>query len=156
MTDEDITDDDLGDEYWCTSEDVQDEFELSVQGEAPSHASRIRKATRMIQADWADVTGGDIPDDLPDITAARNGLLRDATAYMAASLAHLKFAQNVQGENDGDQRHVFLEDMAEDTFERWKSVADADPDDDQDGSGGTVSGISGTISGTNPIHRGDG
>lgn len=149
----DVTEDDLGTDYWATSDDVQQEFELSVQGEAPSHRGRIEKATRMIQADWSDVTGGTIPDDLPDVTDDQNGLLRDATAYLAASLAHLKYAQNVAGENNDDDRHVFLESMADKAFDRWTSVAEVKPDDSQDGSGSDVTGISGTVSGLNPIER---
>jgi len=150
-----ISENDLGDEYWCTSDDVQDEFELSVQGSNPDHQSRIEKATRMVQADWADVTGGQVPDDLPDVTATTNALLRDATAYLAASLAHLKYAQNVQGENDGDERPVFLESKADDAFESWKVVAGQQVDDDQDTSGSGVDAVSGTIAGKDPIHRGD-
>lgn len=155
MTDEndDVTEDDLGTEYWATSDDVQDEFELSVQGEAPSHRTRIEKATRMVQADWSDITGGTIPDDLPDITDDENGLLRDATAYLAASLAHLKYAQNVSGDNNDDDRHIFLENMADKAFDRWTSVAEVKPDDSQETSGSSVGGLSGTISGLNPIER---
>lgn len=152
-SDDPVTEDDLGDNFWATTDDVQDEFELQVQGGTPSHQSRIKKATRMVQADWSDVTGGSIPDDLPAITDDQNGLLRDATAYLAASLAHLKYAKNVQGDNNDDDRHVFLEQMADKAFDRWTSVADVKPDDSQESSGGDVSGISGAISGLNPIER---
>ena len=153
-----ITEADLGDEYWATSDGVQDEFTLTTSGQEPDHESRIQKATRMVQADWSDATGGIIPDDLPDITAAQNALLRDATAYLAASLAHLKFAQNVSGDNNGDQRHVFLESKSSQAFDKWTSVAEVKPDDDTDDSGTDIGGVTGTMfSGNrNPIERGGG
>lgn len=148
-----ITDSDLGDDYWCTTDDVREEFQLEIQNQEPDFDKRIGQASRRVQAWWADATGKAVPDDLPtDIPE----LLQDATAYMAASLAHQAFAQNISGDNDDDQRHVFLEDSARDTFEDWKITADLDPGAEQDESASdTVTGQIGTIRGDNPIYRGD-
>lgn len=144
-----ITDNDLGPKYWTTTAAVREEFNLEIGNQEPDLERRIEQATRRMRAKVRDATGQDPPDQPPD-------LLNDATAYLAASLAHQAFAANISGENDGDQRHVFLEDMAMDVFDDWTASADIDPGDETDGSASDmVTGISGTINGSNPIERGD-
>lgn len=151
-----ITESDLGDDYWCTSDDVQDEFNLEVSNTEPDHERRISQATRSMQARWAEATGQEPTDaNLPDSVPP---LLQDATAYLAASKAHLAYASNVQGSNNGDQRHVFLEQQADAAFEDWKKKEDLSPESEASGEAGeTVSGVSGVIGGkdNSPIHRGD-
>ena len=147
-----ITESDLSAEYWCTSEDVQNDYNIEINNEVPDFEGRIKQATRRVQAWYIDASGtpeADVPTDPP-------ALLRDATALMAASLAHQAFSTNITGDNDGDQRHVFLEDAARDTFDDWKSTAELDSGDDTDGSASDeVTGMSGTIAGRNPIDRTD-
>lgn len=144
-----ITEADLSVQYWCTSEDVRDEFQLEINNREPDFERRIEKATRRLQAWYEDAAGTDPPADPPD-------LLRDATALLAASLAHQAFSQNIAGQNQEDQRHVFLEDAARDTFDDWKVTADLDPESEPSGAASdTVQGLSGTINGDNPIYRGD-
>lgn len=151
-----ITESDLGDDYWATSEDVQDEFNLEVQNTEPDHEKRIKQATRSMQARWAEATGqeptdANLPDDVP-------ALLRDATAYLAASKAHLAYATNVTGSNNDDNRHVFLEQQADEAFEDWKRMTDLSPESEGDGEASdTVTGVSGVMGGesNSPIHRGD-
>lgn len=151
-----ITDSDLDDKHWCTTEDVQDEFELEVGNQELDHQKRIQQATRSIKARWAEATGlptsdaPSTPDEIPE-------LLQDATAYLAASKQHLAFAQNISGTNDGDERHVFLEDASDDAFADWKRQADLDPGSESDGEASDViGGQSGVIGGDDrsPIHRG--
>jgi hypothetical protein len=150
-----VLDADLDADHWCTTEDVQDEFELEVGNQELDHAKRIQQATRSMKARWAEATGKPVSEapatssDIPD-------LLQDATAYLAASKQHLAFAQNVSGTNDGDQRHVFLEDAADDAFADWKRQADLDPGSESDGEASEViGGQSGVIGGdaNNPVHR---
>lgn len=151
-----VTDTDLGDTYWTTTQDVQDEFNLEVSNTEPDHERRIKQATRSMQARWAEATGQEptaenLPDDVPE-------LLQDATAYLAASMAHLAYATNVQGSNNGDQRHVFLEQKADQAFEDWKRMEDLSAGSESDGEPSeTVTGISGVIGGedNSPIYRGD-
>ena len=146
-----IQEDDLGPDYWCTSEDVRDDFQLEIRNREPDFDRRIQRATRRVRARYEDAAGQDAPEQPPD-------LLRDATALLAASLAHQAFSQNISGDNQGDQRHVFLEDTAWDTFEDWKSQADLDPGDESTGDASdTVTGKSGVIGGrsNSPIERGD-
>jgi hypothetical protein len=141
----------LSADSWCLTDDVRDDFNIEIQNQEPDFERRIEQATRRVRAWYVDATGQDAPDTPPD-------LLRDATSLLAASLAHQKFAQNISGTNDGDERHVFLEDAARDTFEDWKASAEVDPGDDTDGSASdTVSGKSGVIGGADrsPIWRGD-
>jgi hypothetical protein len=83
---------------------------------------------------------------------------RDATAYLAASKAHLAYAQNVQGSNNDDNRHIFLEQQADEAFEDWKRKEDLTSGSETSGEAGeTVSGFSGVIGGkaNSPIHRGN-
>lgn len=144
-----ITKGDLSDDYWCTSEDVQDEFQLEIGNQDPDFEGRIEKATRRVRSWYKDASGDSPPDKPPD-------LLRDATALMAASLAHQAYASNIQGENNDDQRHVFLEDSAKDAFEAWKVEAGIDVSGESAGEASeTITGKSGTISGDDPIYRGD-
>jgi len=149
-----VTDADLGKEKWCTTEQVRDRFQLEIGNQEPDFEGRIVEATDAIQADWAEATGKAIPDDLP---ADVPDLLQYATAYEAASQAHLHFAQNISGDNDGDQRHVFLSRKSESMFDRWKKQADLDPGSEQSGDASdTVTGQSGVIGGEDrsPIDRG--
>jgi hypothetical protein len=121
-----ITDADLGNDNWTTTEQVQDRIRLKIQGENPDFEDAISDATDEVQSWWADATGGDVPDDLPDTVP---DLLQSATAYLAASDAHLKFARNVRSTREGgdsDGRHVFLEQKAKKKFEAWKTTADLD------------------------------
>jgi hypothetical protein len=146
-----ITDSDLGSTYWCTSEDVRDDFQLEIRNREPDFDRRIQRATRRVRAWYEDAAGQEAPNTPP-------ALLRDATALMAASLAHQAFSQNISGDNGGDQRHVFLEDAAQDTFEDWKDQADLDPGSEPKGDASdTITGQSGVIGGRDrsPIYRGD-
>lgn len=146
-----VTEDDLGADFWATSEDVQDDVQLEIQNEEADHERRIEQATRRVQSWYQDAAAEDPPDDPP-------ALLRDATSLLAASLVHQAYAQNISGENDGDERHVFLEDSARDFFDDWKTAEELDAGDDTDGSAGDqVGGRTGIIGGSDrsPIHRGD-
>jgi len=151
-----VTDADLGDDYWATSPDVQAEFNIEVRNTEPDHERRIDQATRSMQARWAEATGTEPTDaNLPDTVPP---LLRDATAYLAASKAHLAYAQNVQGSNNDDNRHIFLEQQADEAFEDWKRKEDLTSGSETSGEAGeTVSGFSGVIGGkaNSPIHRGN-
>lgn len=150
-----ISEGDLGDDYWTTTAKVRDNYDIEIGNERPDFDDRIQQATDRVQAWWSDATGEDVPDDLPAADDI-HPLLQDATALMAASLAHQAFSHNISGDNDGDQRHVFLEDSARDTFDDWKTVADLDPGDEAtDSASNTVTGVSGVIGGRHrsPIHR---
>lgn len=119
-----IQDADLGDKYWTTTEQVRRRMQLEVQNAEPDYEENIIDATDTVQAWWKEATGlddADFPDPIPD-------LIQSATAYMAASEAHLDFAQNVSGENQGDERHVFLEQKAHRKFNNWKAHADLSPE----------------------------
>jgi len=112
------------------------------------------EATDAIQADWAEASGGDIPDDFPDPVP---DLLQYATAYEAAANAQLQYSQNVTGENSDDQRPADLRSMADRMFDRWTAQADFDPGSEQDGDASdTVTAKSGVIGGVSrsPIDRG--
>lgn len=138
----------LGEDYWATSADVQDEFQIQTQNEDPDFDRRIQQATRRMQARYEEAAGKDAPADPPP-------LLRDATALLAASLAHQAFAANIQSSNGEDERQVFLEDSAWDTFDDWKRGADLDPGSESQGeASANIGGLSGTISGDDPIYRG--
>lgn len=140
---------DLDADYWATSDDVQDEFQLEIGNQDPDFEKRIKQATRRVRTWYKDADGEDPPDDPPD-------LLRDATALMAASLAHQAYASNISGDNNDDRRHVFLEDSAKDAFEAWKVEAGIDVSGESTGEASEdITGLSGTIGGDNPIHRGD-
>lgn len=131
-----INDSDLDDKYWCTTEQVRDRMEIEVGNSEPDFETRIVEATDAIQADWEEATGKDdteYPSTVPD-------LLQYATAYLAASEAHLNFAKNVSGDNNGDQRHVFLEKKSEQKFEKWRQQADLSAESSTDD---TVSGVEG-------------
>jgi hypothetical protein len=150
-----ISDSDLGSKYWCTSEQVRDRFELEVGNSDPDFETRIIEATDEVQAQWAEATGKSIPSELP---ATPPDLLQYAVAYKAASTAHLHFAVNIQSENDGDERHVFLNRKGDTMFERWKDQADLSPESESDGeASGSVTGESGVMGGSNrsPIQRGE-
>lgn len=139
---------DLGVDYWCTSQDVRDEFQLEISNTTPDHEKRIEQATRRVRAWYQEAAGESPPDPPPD-------MLRDATALMAASLAHQAYASNIQDGNEGDQRDVFLERSARDTFDDWKLTSDLDPGAEASGEAGeNVTGHVGTINGDNPIFRG--
>jgi len=146
-----ITDADLGGDTWATTEDVRDEFQIEVRNREPDFERRIRQATRRVKAWFKDASGGEPPDQPPD-------LLRDATALMAASLAHQAFSQNISGDNDGDQRHVFLEDSARDTYHDWITLEGLETESDtSDAASDRITGKSGVIGGdqNNPVRRRD-
>lgn len=146
-----VTEDDLGADRWTTTEDVRDEFQIEVGNREPDFVKRIEQATRRVRAWYKDAAGDEPPDDPPD-------LLRDATALLAASLAHQAFSQNISGDNDGDQRTVFLEDSARDTFDDWVVTADLDAESGASGvASDSITGQSGVIGGesNSPIERGD-
>lgn len=151
-----ITDADLGADYWATTEQVRDRFRLERHNTEPDHERRIVEATDAIQADWAEASGGDIPGDLPDPVPE---LLQYATAYEAAANAQLQFSQNVSGENSDDQRPADLRSMADRMFSRWEAQADVATGAEQDGDASdTVTAKSGVIGGVerSPIDRGGG
>lgn len=111
---------------WCTTAMVRQRLKVEIQNQEPDFETEIGEATDSVQSWWLEATGkptGEIPDDPHD-------LLQQAAAYQAASEAHLQFAQNVSGENQGDQRHVFLENKASDKFDEWKARADLSPGSD--------------------------
>lgn len=121
-----VTDSDLGDDHWCTTEQVRDRLELNLNNQEPDYQTRIQEATDAMQSRWEGATGktaDDYPSDIPK-------LLQYATAYLAASEAHLHFAANVSGDNQGDQKPVFLESKADDKFDLWRQKADLEPGDD--------------------------
>lgn len=145
----DVTESDLGPSKWCTTADVNAEFQLEIGNQEPDFVKRIEKATRRVRAWYKDAAGEDAPDQPPD-------LLRDATALLAASLAHQAFAQNISGTNDGDERHVFLEDSARDTYDDWVTQADLESESETSGAASdNITGQSGVIGGdaNNPIER---
>lgn len=136
-----ITDSDLGDDYWATTEQVQDRIRMEIQNSDPDWDTEINEATDDIQARWEDATGktdSDYPDPVPK-------LLQYATAYLAASEAHLHFAANVSGENNGDEKHVFLEQKARQKFEKWRAKADLQAGSDTESSPSTVAGEKGSL-----------
>lgn len=138
-----VTDDDIGTDFWATTDMVQDRFTLEINNQEPTHRERIKEATNSIQADWAAATGKSYPDDVP---ADPPDLLTYAVADLAASDAHLNFAQNIANENDGDERHVFLENRSERHFKKWKQTANLKSDGrDSDYGPGTVRGRSGSL-----------
>jgi len=146
-----VTEADLGADNWATTADVRDEFQIEIGNREPDFVKRIEQATRRVRAWYQDAAGEAAPDQPPD-------LLRDATALLAASLAHQAFSQNVSGDNDGDQRSVFLEDAAYDTFDDWKVTADLDAESGSTGvASDRITGRSGVIGGDNnsPIERRD-
>lgn len=137
---------DLDGDHWATTEDVREEFQIEVGNQEPDFERRIKQATRSIRARWSDTTGKavtDAPDTMSDIPE----LLRDATAYLAASKAHLAYAANVSGQNNGDDRHVFLSNEADRAFDDWVQQADLDAEGDagDDVGIGTVSGRRGSL-----------
>jgi len=180
-----INDDEIGIEYWCTTEQVRDRFQIEVGNEQPDHESQIVEATDMLQARVASATG--LPqvtdnsdtggvlgnDDGFTLGGSTGGtvsvetepgrgvvppLLQYATAYKAASLAHLKFAVNVQSENDGDQRPAFLNTQADEMFSRWKDRNDLNAESERENEASeSVSGVSGVMGGDSrsPIQRSD-
>lgn len=118
---------------WCLTEDVRDRIRLKVGQDNPDYETEIQEATDSVQSMWSDATGSAVDgSDMPTSDAELDSLLQQATAYMAASEAHLKFSQNVRGGNEDGQRHVFLEDKADDKFDQWKARAELDPEDEDD------------------------
>jgi len=137
---------DLDRDHWATTQDVQDEFQLEVGNQEPDFEKRIEQATRSIRSRWADTTGQPV-SEAPDSQDTIPALLRDATAYLAASKAHLAFASNVSGQNQGDERHVFLSREADRAFDDWVQQADLDAEGSTEtGAGvGSVAGRRGSL-----------
>lgn len=128
---------DISADAWCLTSDLTDDAEgiirLKVGQDDPDYERTIQEATDSVQSMWAEATGRQVgSDDMPTTESDLDRLLRQATAYMAASEAHLKFSQNVRGGNDDGDRHVFLEDKAHDKFDQWKGKADLQPEDEDD------------------------
>lgn len=118
---------------WCLTSDVRDRIRLKVGQDNPDFETEIEEATDSMQSMWSEFSGAAVgSSDMPATESDLPNLLQQATAYMAASEAHLKFSQNVRGQNEDGQRHVFLEDKAQDKFDQWKSQADLDPEDEDD------------------------
>lgn len=133
---------------WCLTEQVRDRLRLKVGQDNPDWETEINEATDTLQSWWSDATGKPVDsDDLPTSDSDLDSLLQQATAYMAASEGHLKYSQNVRGQNEDGNRHVFLEDKAQDKFDQWKARAELDPEDedDPDVTGTDVQGRTGTI-----------
>jgi hypothetical protein len=138
-----VQDADLGDgsnqDYWATTAQVRDRLQIEIKNQEPDFETAIIEATDAMQSRWEGATGktsGDYPADVPS-------LLQYATAYLAASEAHLHFAANVSGENQGDQKHVFLENKAEQKFSDWKQQADLDAGSEPAGSDDGIGSVSG-------------
>jgi hypothetical protein len=118
---------------WCLTEDVRDRIRLKVGQDNPDWETEIKEATDSVQSMWSDATGKAVgSSDMPTSDSDLDNLLRQATAYMAASEGHLKYSQNVRGGNEDGQRHVFLEDKAQDKFDQWQTRAELDPEDADD------------------------
>ena len=128
---------DISADAWCLTSDLTDDAEgiirLKVGQDNPDYEREIKEATDSVQSMWSDATGKSVDStDLPQSDSDLDSLLQQATAYMAASEAHLKFSQNVRGGNEDGQRHVFLEDKAQDKFDQWQTRAELDPEDGDD------------------------
>jgi len=120
-------------ETWCLTEDVRDRIRLKVGQDNPDWEREINEATDSVQSMWSDATGKQVgSSDMPTTDSDVDDLLQQATAYMAASEAHLKYSQNVRGTNEDGNKHVFLEDKATDKFDQWKTRSDLDPEDADD------------------------
>lgn len=126
-------------ETWCLTEDVRDRIRLKVGQDNPDWEREINEATDSVQSMWSDATGQQVgSSDMPTTDSELDDLLQQATAYMAASEAHLKYSQNIRGGNEDGNRHVFLEDKAQDKFDQWQTRAELDPEDeDRRGDPGT-------------------
>jgi len=130
-------------ETWCLTDDLTDPqsgiLRLNIGQETPDWETVIQAATDSVQSMWSEATGKQVDsDDMPTTDADLDDLLQQATAYMAASEAHLRFSSNVRGGNEDGERHVFLEDKAQDKFDQWKARAELEAEDrDKRGDPGT-------------------
>jgi len=148
-----IKDADLGNKYWCTTQQVRDRFEIEVGNQEPDHEQRIIEATDAMQARWAEATGKTVPDDLPSNVPE---LLQYATAYEAAYQAHSHYASNIQDNNNDDNRPGRLKSLRDEQFELWRAKEDLTAESEASGEAGeTVTGRSGVIGGRSPVYRGD-
>lgn len=144
-----VTESDLGKDHWTTSDDVQERVRLTIKGnDNPTFQDVIQDATDEVQSWWAAETGKQVPDELPDPVP---DLLQSATAYMAASEAHLRFSRNVRssGEGGDDGRHVFMEKKARKKFEAWENQRDTDPDSQS--TGGTTADVQARTGSLDPL-----
>lgn len=133
-----IGENDIDSDHWATSDQVRERIQLEFGNKDPDFENRIQNATDSVQADWAEATGKPVPEELPDDP---HSLLQAAVADLAASDAHMNFAKNISNDNDGDERHVFLESRSERNFEKWKKTADLEPDSERGDSGvGSING----------------
>jgi hypothetical protein len=120
-----ITSSNLDDEHWATSDGVREYIDIPVKGGEKDVEPFITSATDTVQAWWKRTTDGDIPDDLPPGGSIEDDhpLLVKATELLAASEAHEANAQNFRSEqDDGQERHVYLERRAESKFDDWVTV----------------------------------
>lgn len=127
-----VTSDDLSDGLWATSDGVRDYLDIPTQGTQKDVETFIDTATDSVQAWWKRETDGNIPDDLPDPSTIEEDhpLLVKATELQAASEAHEAEAQNFRSESDeGQARHVFLEERARQKFDEWVTVNGYDTTD---------------------------
>jgi len=118
---------------WCLTEDVRDRLRLKVGQDNPDWQTEIEEATDSMQSKWSEATGQEVGgSDMPTTDSELDPLLQQATAYQAASEGHLKYSQNIRSGNDDGQRHVFLEQKANEKFQQWQAKADLEPEDEDD------------------------
>lgn len=128
---------------WCLTSDVRDRIRVEIQNSEPDFETEIQEATDSVISWWAEATGQAV-SERPTSDSDLDDRLQQATAYLAASEAHLKFAQNISSQNQGDDRHVFLEEKARTKFEEWRAADDLTVESKSDDS--DVSDIGGEIS----------
>jgi hypothetical protein len=133
-----VTSSDLDDDHWATSDGVLEYIDIPQQGDNPDVETFIVSATDSVQAWWKRATDQDIPSDLPDHTTIEDNhpLLVKAVELLAASETHESVAQNFRSEQDeGQKRHVFLEQRAESKFDDWVTVNGYDVTDTTEAQG---------------------
>lgn len=126
-------------DHWTTTDMVRDRLRLKVGQDDPDWSTEIKEATDTVQSWWANATGYKVgSQDMPTTDSELPDLLQQATAYQAASEAHLKYSQQIRGGNEDGDRHVYLEDKAEDKLDQWKATAELEPEDRDDPSDPTT------------------
>jgi len=125
---------------WATTDDVRDKIRARNRGELSDYETEIADATQEIQSRWSGITGkpvSDAPTDPP-------GLLRDATAWLAAEEAAGKPGSQTRNNQD-DNTPNYYKRKSEDKIDAWKEVAEEEPGDDDTGTMGSVQGRSSTM-----------
>jgi len=133
-----VTSSDLDDDRWATSDGVREYIDIPVKGGDKDVEPFITSATDSVQAWWKRATDQDIPGELPDPSSLESDhpLLVKATELLAASEAHEANAQNFRSEQDeGQDRHVFLESRAKSKFDDWVTVNGYDVTDTTEAQG---------------------